>query len=281
MRQVSQFTNRKIVILSYDAPVWQAARAMNDRDIGSIIVGDQKGHIIGIVTDRDIACYFSSEDPLLFKTPLSEIMTADPVTIHESADIDLAIKMMVEFGIRRVPVVRPFNGGLRCSGIITLDDLIANKMITDIQAAELIKTQIRRQMTPGAFVRSQKSEERSEARKDESEFRFNKKMADQLGVPSELAGEIAGFLLSHVVRRLHFASAADLVAQLPKRIQDRLLDLPAGPDRSISADKMIQGLTEKFSLNADLARATVKKFFETFQDVIGHSEIMHVASQLP
>jgi CBS domain-containing protein len=85
-------------------PVAKAATLMREEDCGAIpVVRD--GKLVGIVTDRDITIRAVAEgrDPKTLK--VSEIMSADPITVTPDADGDEASRMMAEFQVRRLPVV--------------------------------------------------------------------------------------------------------------------------------------------------------------------------------
>jgi CBS domain-containing protein len=87
-----------------DATLGEVATLMKQEDCGSIPVVD-RGRLIGIVTDRDIVvrAVAAGKDPK--KVHVSEVMSADPVTIGPDEDVDLARKVMAERQIRRLPVV--------------------------------------------------------------------------------------------------------------------------------------------------------------------------------
>jgi len=87
-----------------DDVVAQAATLMKDEDCGSLpVVKDAK--LVGIVTDRDITVrsVAAGADPKRQK--ISEIMSADPITIAPDSEADEAARMMAEFQVRRLPVV--------------------------------------------------------------------------------------------------------------------------------------------------------------------------------
>jgi CBS domain-containing protein len=84
--------------------VAQAASLMREEDCGAIpVVKD--GKLVGIVTDRDITirAVAAGRDPK--STKVSEVMSADPVTITPDTDSDEAQRLMAEFQVRRLPVV--------------------------------------------------------------------------------------------------------------------------------------------------------------------------------
>jgi Mg/Co/Ni transporter MgtE len=49
------FIDRSIIILNEFTPARAAARAMSERHVGCVLVSDHHHHIVGIVTDRDLA----------------------------------------------------------------------------------------------------------------------------------------------------------------------------------------------------------------------------------
>ena len=92
-----------------DDVIAQAATLMKQEDCGAIpVVRD--GKLIGIVTDRDIAIRVVAEGRDAKTTKVSEMMSADPITIAPDADIAEAASLMATSQIRRLPVVE--NGQL-------------------------------------------------------------------------------------------------------------------------------------------------------------------------
>lgn len=115
-----------------DDPCARAATLMREEDCGSIpVVRD--GTLIGIVTDRDITirAVAAGKDPR--STPVSEVMSADPVTVAPDADAEEASRLMAEFQVRRLPVVA--DG--RLLGILVTAQLARRE--SDDQVGETIK----------------------------------------------------------------------------------------------------------------------------------------------
>jgi len=90
--------------LSVDDTCAQAATKMREEDCGSIPI-TKEGRLVGIVTDRDITirAVAAGKDPKT--TKVSEIMSADPVTVGPDEDVDGASDIMAERQVRRLPVV--------------------------------------------------------------------------------------------------------------------------------------------------------------------------------
>src|SRR4029078_11022770 len=66
----------------------QAATLMKQEDCGAIPVVKDGGTLVGIITDRDIVLRVvaAGKDPR--STPISAVMSADPVTLEPDADAD-------------------------------------------------------------------------------------------------------------------------------------------------------------------------------------------------
>ncbi len=112
-----------------DTPVQFAAQLMHSRRISSVCVTEGK-ELRGIATIRDISGKVVGGG-LPLDTPLSEIMTADPLTLPPSAIGSDVLHMMMERRIGHVPVT--VAGKL--VGIVTQTDLTRFQAMT---SAELV-----------------------------------------------------------------------------------------------------------------------------------------------
>jgi len=97
------------------ATLGELATLMKQEDCGAIPVVEG-GRLVGIVTDRDIVVrgVAAGKDPKMQR--VSEIMSADPVTIGPEDDVNDAEKKMADRQIRRLPVV---DGGKLVGIIVT------------------------------------------------------------------------------------------------------------------------------------------------------------------
>lgn len=100
---LERFRRTRMVILTRQSKVYQAARAMADSHIGSVLVSEPPG-LAGIVTDRDLALAVigGGLDPRT--TPLDEVMSEDVVACEIKAELDDVVRLMQEHGVRRVPI---------------------------------------------------------------------------------------------------------------------------------------------------------------------------------
>jgi CBS domain-containing protein len=100
------------------APIIEAARAMRDAGIGSIIVHEHD-HLYGIVTDRDLVVRGLAENPNCAAMMLGDICSREPTALAPTDSVEEALRLMQDKAIRRLPVVE--NG--TPVGIVSLGDL--------------------------------------------------------------------------------------------------------------------------------------------------------------
>ncbi len=102
-----------------DISLTEAARKMRDENIGCLPVGEND-RLIGIVTDRDLACRAVADGADPNTTKAREIMTAGITWCFEDEDVKDATRRMAEKQIHHVPVM---NREKRMTGILSLSDL--------------------------------------------------------------------------------------------------------------------------------------------------------------
>jgi CBS domain-containing protein len=111
--------------------MYEVAVKMKELNVGAIpIVDEQK--LVGMITDRDIAIRGVAEKRP-GSTKVENIMSTQIVTISPNDDARVAIKLMAENQIRRLPVVE----GESLIGIVSLGDLALNEL-TDNQAGDIL-----------------------------------------------------------------------------------------------------------------------------------------------
>lgn len=78
------------------------------------------GRVIGIVTDRDIACRAVAQHPNAAELPVSACMSQPVIAVTPDEPVETAVELMEENAIHHLPVIGP-DGTLL--GIIALSDL--------------------------------------------------------------------------------------------------------------------------------------------------------------
>jgi CBS domain-containing protein len=93
-----------------------SARIMNRKGISSVVIADEEGEILGIVTKTDLCFHFS-----LFtsKEKVKDYMTRRVYTVRPTHSIFFVVSLLARQGVSRVPVVDD-----RIRGIVTLSDIV-------------------------------------------------------------------------------------------------------------------------------------------------------------
>ncbi len=108
-----------------DDTVERAARLMIENDCGCVpVVEDtQTNRIVGVVTDRDLACRCLGAGKGA-DTPVREAMSANPSCCTPDSDLEEVERIMAERQVRRVPVIDEQGC---CVGMIAQADLARAK----------------------------------------------------------------------------------------------------------------------------------------------------------
>jgi CBS domain-containing protein len=119
--KISELGSRDVRVIRPEEALAEAARRLQRYHIGALVVVDDKGWPIGIVTDRDIVCGQLEKKADLHCLIVGDVMTRDPVTLPADADVSRAVETMHAWGVRRAPVI---NRAGELVGIVTIDDLL-------------------------------------------------------------------------------------------------------------------------------------------------------------
>lgn len=127
-----------VVTASPATPARQVAELMRDRNVGSVVLADEAGRPVGMVTDRDLALTVLAGRGDT-GCPAAQCATAPVVTAEAEMPLEEAAALMVGHRIRRLPVM----DGEELVGIVTLDDIavrtgnleVAQQMTADVARA--------------------------------------------------------------------------------------------------------------------------------------------------
>jgi uncharacterized protein (DUF2267 family) len=261
-------------MLRPSASAFDAARAIENNNIGAVVVGDKAG-VRGIVTDRDLAIRLVGRGLDAQTTALSEIMTAPVATLPASAGHDEAIRLMRERNIRRIPLV---GDGGRFVGIVTLDDLLLDEAAPLEQLAAVIEVQLGE---GGPTPTRQRGRGGGTARAESTYRRFLKHAANNAGLGAAQVETAVEVVLGALVRRLTPGEAKDLIAQLPSVLHPQLSSLPAGPDKSITKETIVSELVQRLDMDPDRAASVVGAVGLTIAESVSAGQVEDVQGQLP
>lgn len=280
MPTLHSLIHRKIVVLSPYATLREAARAMCDNLIGCVLVSSPEGGAGGIITDRDLTCrWLTEEGPGAVadaEATVAQLMSRHLVVADENAGLEHVIQLMENHGVRRIPIVntRDKKQLQKFVGIVTLDDLIAAELIPMSRLSQIVKRQlIQRTETPEPGSRSL-------AHWTQTLQRFYAHLNKATGVSRDRLPELTRFILGALVTRVTFAEAMHFLAQLPELLREQLLTLPLGPDREVTARKLVEEMARNLTLSENDAEATLQKFIAALRSWMTPGQLDHLRAQL-
>lgn len=118
---VKEIMKRNVVTVRPDVSVMEAAKIMNERRIGSLVIIDGVGRVVGILTERDIMRGVVAEGKRSSEVDISKIMTKKVIVISPEVSLEDAADIMTENRIKKLPVVEEG----KVVGMITSTDLIS------------------------------------------------------------------------------------------------------------------------------------------------------------
>jgi CBS domain-containing protein len=117
--RVSDIMVKDVVTAKENDKIRDIAIRMYEKKIGSVVVVDDEGKPIGIVTERDLVYVVARA--LAPDTPVWMVMTEDPIVINENALVTEAMEKMRVQNIRHLPVV---NAEGKLVGMISFRDIV-------------------------------------------------------------------------------------------------------------------------------------------------------------
>lgn len=100
-------------------PLRLAAQLMADHDCAAVPITDS-GRLVGIITDRDVACRGTARFEEAGSMPVQRFMSRPVLTISPDEPIEKAVELMEENAIHHLPVIDA-SGALL--GIVAQSDL--------------------------------------------------------------------------------------------------------------------------------------------------------------
>ena len=123
----SESSRSKVASIGHRDNVKEAAMRMFSHNVGCLIVTDDQGKFIGLVTERDIARHMALSPDSGVGTMVSQIMTNHIVSCPPGIGTGEARKIMAEHRIRHLPIVE--NGVV--VGILSARDIMGQQLLED------------------------------------------------------------------------------------------------------------------------------------------------------
>jgi len=118
MHETESIMSTDIVSVTADTPITDVVRLLADHDITGVPVVDETGHLLGIVSEKDVLGLIASKESA--SGTARDHMTTDVVAFDQDDDVIAICECLVNNHFRRVPILK--DGKL--VGILSRRDLI-------------------------------------------------------------------------------------------------------------------------------------------------------------
>ena len=129
----------EVVTVDVDVDIWTLARVLSERGITGVPVVDDKGELVGVVSQTDIIRhlkelaisaaegqdFYEGEEaknwgPFKTRATARELMSPEVITASETTPVETLARSMLKRRIHRVIITR----GRKIAGIVTTMDLL-------------------------------------------------------------------------------------------------------------------------------------------------------------
>jgi CBS domain-containing protein len=107
--------------LTLDASLQDCLDLMHSKRVGSLLIVDAQGKLVGIFTERDFIMKVMGKVSNLETAKVKDFMTKDPVREHPDASLAFALSVMSHGGFRHVPIVDQDDMPI---GIVSVKDVV-------------------------------------------------------------------------------------------------------------------------------------------------------------
>ena len=128
---------RTVVTVTPDQPVREAVALLVDKHIGAVVVVDETGRPVGIVSERDVIRELAQNDQVLSQ-PVSRVMTSDVIIARPGDDSKAVSKTMTVRRFRHLPVMDRHE----LVGIISIGDVVKAQLDEYEGEIETLQTRV-------------------------------------------------------------------------------------------------------------------------------------------
>ena len=124
IKDISRIKGREVITVKPHNTLSEAIKKLVNNKIGAMPVCDFKGTLLGILSERDVLRWIHRGNTDITKTQIKDVMTYKVVIGDPEDDLENALKIMTEKGIRHLPVLI----GTRVVGMLSLRDVIEEQL---------------------------------------------------------------------------------------------------------------------------------------------------------
>lgn len=124
IEHILQRKGAEVVTIPSHAAVNQVVTALQDHNIGALVVTERSGDVAGIISERDVVRAIAAEGPDALDLPVRDLMSTELTTCGLRGTVHELMQLMTERRIRHIPVI---DGG-KLVGIVSIGDVVKTRI---------------------------------------------------------------------------------------------------------------------------------------------------------
>lgn len=136
--QILKGKGHRIVSVAPDDAVDEVAKTLNHERIGAVLVRDETGTLVGVLSERDIVSGVADQGTACLGLKARDLMTTEVVTCKPGDSGPQVMAQMTERRIRHLPVVEDNH----LAGVISIGDVVKHRLAEVETEAEQLREYI-------------------------------------------------------------------------------------------------------------------------------------------
>jgi len=120
VKDILQHKGTDVHTISPDATMQQVMETLIERRIGSLVVCNDNGNLLGIITERDVLRECTQHGEQVKSTRVREVMTTQLIVATPDDDVQYVMSIMTHNRVRHLPILV----GHRLFGLISIGDVV-------------------------------------------------------------------------------------------------------------------------------------------------------------
>jgi CBS domain-containing protein len=126
----------EVVSVGAQDEVSAVARILSEARIGAVLVRDDGGDVLGIISERDIVRCIAAHGTEAVALPAAKLMTRALHTVTPATRVTEALELMTDRRVRHLPVMEE-DGSL--AGMVSIGDLVKARIDEALHEAEELR----------------------------------------------------------------------------------------------------------------------------------------------
>ena len=139
VRHILQGKGRDVVAIASNATICDAAKLLTEKRIGALVVRDETGTLIGIISERDLVHAMAEGGADAFTDHVGDHMTPEPETCTEADTVESVMEVMTRGRFRHVPVL---DSEMRLCGMVSIGDVVKTRIAETVSEAAALRDYI-------------------------------------------------------------------------------------------------------------------------------------------